>query len=347
MDHTSLGLGGVPRAGVLYDSSVSGPSRPDAGLLTELGLAGFARSPQTFDPKAPGEIPPRADGEFTELGLAGLPGQVADYAAKRSTVGIVGSIHITVTPSGTISVGRRYYTPTDLVVSIKPIGATITVAHTNVVHGSVKVSVTPMAGQLKYTRFGANNAVQGNASIEVTPFGYIRYRRFRWIAGSVTFTVTPKAKLTYTPAPVRNHHVTGKVTTRVRPAGQVAFSANGIPYSVAGGTTLTVTPRGKISVVRKTTYAVSGRITITVTPHGAVWHGTGEPQAYHINGSTTFSVTPHGIMGLLPGITRQYAILGRAGLLVQPRAKITVRRAPSVTPIGRRGGRRRFIRIFR
>lgn len=347
MEYTSLGLGGVPRAGVLYDDSVQGASRPDGGQFTELGLSGAARSPQQFDAKAPGSIPPRPDGEYTELGLTGWAGPIATYLPKRSNVGIYGSVELTVTPQGTITIGRRYYVPTDLVLSIRPMGAVITVAHTNLVQGSVSVSLKPQAGQLKYTRFGANNAMQGNAGVSVTPFGFVKYRTWRRLAGVTTTALVPRATLKYTAAPIRNLHVAGAVRVRVTPQGTVAHQAHGVPYAVTGTNTVSVTPAGRVSVVRQTTYVTYGRVTVSLTPQGTITKGTGEPIAYHVSGSTILSVVPQATMGLQPGTVEQHAVIGSVQVHVRPFSRVTVVRAPTITPLTRRGGRRRFVRIFR
>lgn len=345
MDYTSLGLGGTPRSGVLYDDLVQGPSRPEDGQFTELGLSGGPRLPQSFDDKAPGSIPPRPDGDYTELGLGGTPYVVRDFTAKSASRGIAGSISLSVTMSATLAIGRRYYTTTNLVLGVRPMGSVITVAHTNRVTGSLRITVRPQAG-LRYTRYGSSNAIQGNASIQLTPFGNVKYRAWRHLSGMCPVKVTPAALMTYTPAPVRHHHVSGSARVRVTATSSITHEAHGVAYTVAGGTSVKVTMKGTVSVVRQTTYSMAGRINLSVTPHGIVTWTTGLPQAYHVNGSVSVSVTPVGRMGKVIG-AQQYAAIGNVRYSVKPSSRITVTRAPTVTPLDGRKGRRRFIRIFR
>ena len=347
--YTSLGLGGLLRSGDLYDSDIQAPARPDDIQYTELGLGAIARAVQNFDPKSPGSIPPRPDDiQYTELGLGAMPRAVQLMEAHGSVTGIAGVVNLSVQMSGAITIGRRYYTTTNVVTSVRTIGSVITVAHRNFASGNIALSVRAQASQLRYTRFGASNTIQGASSVVLTPFGNLIYRPARRVQGDVPLQVRMSAALAYTPAPQRNYSFTGRPRLSIRPQSAMAFAAGGVDYSITGTNTISVTMRGAITIVQQTTYYTAGQVTMSVRMAGTVTHTTGAPRNYTIAADIRFAVNATAtFMGLVTGANEQHHIDGLSRVSLTPQSKITVKRATVIQPLPGRRGKRRLIRLFR
>lgn len=344
--YSTLGLGGTPRTAPLYNVQAGGPPRPTTGVLSQIGLHGTMGRARAFDPKSSGVVPPRPAGLFSQLALNGTLGRPKTFTAKGSTRGIIGSISLTVTPQAGLHIGRRYGMLADLVLAVRPMSAALTFAHKTNVAGSVRTTYTPQA-TLKFHRFGAENQFLGQSTVTVVPFGFVRYRKFKQLLGSTTVAIRPQAVLHFTPAPQRNYHLQGSVTTRLTPNSAIAHEAHGVAYSFAGGTTVSFIPQGSVSLVRQTTFSVAGRTTVRITVQGTIIKTTGAPQHFHIDGSTTVEVTPNGSMGLVTGANEQNAIFGSSTFRVVPQSRITVTRATVIPTLPGRRGRRRLVRIFR
>lgn len=347
---TRLGLAGVPRRAPFIKQFAPSVGRPGTLRFTKLGAAATPRRRQTFTAKNPaGFSSSRPAGRFTQRGLTGTPMQRRPtFTAKAGNRGVAARTTLTLTPQAIMRVARRHTQLTDLVLSIRPIGAVITFAHRNTVAGRTTLLLSPRASNLHYTRDGAEFAFQGSNSIRLTPFGNVKYRTYRVTSGRTTLTVKPQAAMHYTPAPLRNHQVTGRTTLALLPQSAMTFVDGGIAYGISGRTTLSLVPSGFVQITRQTTHVTHGSCRISLTPQGAITKGTGAPIAYQVSGRTTLTLTPQGTMGLQLGIIEQHAILGSSRFAMIPNARITLARAPTVTPIDlTRPGRRRFIRIFR
>lgn len=347
---TRLGLAGVPRRGPLFKEFPPSSGRPGALSFSRLALTGAPGRPHTFAAKNPaGFSTSRPAGRYSSLGLHGAPRSLLpDVEPKASSVGVVGRTTLTLTPQATTVVNRRYTQLTDLVLSIRPVGAVITAAHRSFISGGTTLRLTPQATNLRYVRDGSEYAFQGNNEITLTPHGFMRYRAFRVTLGSTTLSLTPRATLQYTPAGQRNHQVSARTTLRLTPQAVMSFVDGGVAYSISGANTISLQINGRIQVTRETTYAQHGSTTMTLRPQATITKGTGPPVVYHVAGSTTLTLTPNGTMGVEIGIVEQHFIQGSSPLRLVPQARVTVKRAPTITPIDlNRPGRRSFVRIFR
>lgn len=342
---TSLSLIGCPQSEPIWIQigSITGP-RPDGGQYTELGLDGLPRPVQTFT--TPTTSPRPDGGTYTELGLDGLARPYQTFLPKVGARGIAGRTTLSITPQSSTIYGRRYSIIPNITLGIRPMGATITVAHTSNRQGRTTLSFGVQA-TMRYRRQGNEYSYSGGTTITISTSGAVRVRTRRSIVGNVTLSVTPRATVQYTPAPVRNHHIAGRVTTTLQPVATMAYLAGGLDYAISGSNLIQFEVLGRVSVVRQTTYRMHGSVTLTLRPQGTITKQSGPPQSYYIQASTTLSLTPRATLAYNLGTFEHFGIAGHVTLSAIPRGTVTVRRAPSITPLTKfRRGRRRFIRLF-
>lgn len=290
----------------------------------------------------------RPDKRYSSLGLSGTTARRrAPFTEKAGAIGVVGRTTIDLIPSAVISIARAHRTLTDLVLSIRPVGAVISVAHTSNRQGRTTLGFQPIA-TMRFTRVGRQYAFQGSNTLEFGTFGNVHIRHRRAQIGSNSITMVPQATAVYTPAPLRNHHLLARVTTRLIPQATITRTQNGLAFSLDSGSTLELKVAGRVAVVRQTTYRTSGRITVTLQPSATMVKGSGPPVDYAIQARTTLALLPRATLGYNVGAFERFEIMARSITVLTPMARITLRRAPTVTPLGDfRRGERRFIRVER
>lgn len=321
---TTLSLAGGPRFApfLVPVEAPIGDARPDVGTVTQLSLLAAPRPGAGFADKPEAGSDSRPDGLFTQLGLVGAPRPPQTFLAKTPAVGISGRVTLSLTPSATMQYGRRYTVFPDVSVGVRPSGAVITVAHRNILHGTNRVDIAVNAA-MRFTRSGAHHFLTGNAGLSIGVFGFVRVQRRRGIVGSVTTTISTATVMRYTPAPVKHYVQQGGAKLSLTPSSAMGFFAGGFDYGMQGNAGFTVTPSGRVTVVRETTYRMHGNVTLSITPRGTVTKTTGAPQNYAIQGSVTLSITPNAVMGLLVGVVNNYHIQGNVRLTLTANGKST------------------------
>lgn len=323
---TTLGLDGGPRFSPLLNIVINdGSARPDVGIVTQLGLGGFSRPSTVFADKAGGTSDTRPDGLFTSLGPAGFSIPPRTFLSKSPARGLAGTVTLNVTAAAALHYGPRHTIVPSLSTSLRPQGVMI-FAHRISLAGSNRIDIAVRA-TLRHVRAGAHYQFSSGTQISITPFGFEKYRAVRSILGRVTSSVTPVSGLHYAPAVARSYSFQASARVSIVPRAAMARAAGGVHYAIQGSMLLELTPRGTVSIVRKTTYSIRGSIQVQINVASTIIKTTGEPQHFNIQGSVTTAVTPNGQAGVRVGIINQYFLSGHNTVTLTPRGRVSPRRA--------------------